>query len=170
MATTVSGVVKNSMTMSVGKSIGGVTRSFSVGAGVGKTQTWTSGAGAAAVNTYFEDQARVLTSGANESLDLAGVLTNFFGETITNARVKYVYIENTSATETLTVGNAASPALLWFGAAAHTIAIPPLGYLEMSNPTAAGWVITAGTADLLKIANSGGGSTTYKILILGADA
>ena len=39
----------------------------------------------------------------------------------------------------------------------------------IASPTAAGWLVTAGTGDLLKIANGGAGSAVdYDIILIGA--
>ena len=111
--------------------------------------------------------SRTLTSGANESLDLAGTLTDAFGTTVTFAKVKSLVIENTSASMTITIGGAAANGFATFvGAAANTIVLPPLGVLVLVSPT--GFAVTAGTADLLKITNSSGSSTVYRIWINGS--
>lgn len=134
------------------------------------TITFTDGAGANQVDRLFSDR-RTLAASASEDLDLAGVLTDAFGATITNARIKAIVIKASSAnTNNVVVGAASSNAFVgFFGADTHTLAIKPGGFLVIAVPDATGWAVTAGTADLLKIANSGGTTTvTYDIAILGA--
>lgn len=117
----------------------------------------------------FRDQ-RTLTTGNSEDLDLAGALTDPFGTTLTFATVKVLIIENLSTTQTLTVGGAAANQFInWVGAANDVINIPPGGFFAISAP-AAGFAVTAGTGDLLKVLNSAGASCTYNIVILGTSA
>lgn len=132
-----------------------------------ETLSLTSGIGANQVNEMFDDD-RTLAGGANEELDLSGTLLNAFGDTIAFVGVKLLYIKNNSATETLTVGGAAATAWEpWAGAAGDAVKIPPGGFILWTNPSAAGWAVAAGVTDKLKILNSGGASTTYRIVILG---
>ena len=42
--------------------------------------------------------------------------------------------------------------------------------LAMVNRDATGWTVTAGTGDLLKIANSTSGTVLYRIVIIGCSA
>ena len=128
---------------------------------------YTFGNGAKQLQTFYR-AARTLSDGANEDLDLAGGLTDDAGATITFTEVKVLYIENTSATETLTVGAAASNALAsLFGATTHTLKIPPKTKLLLWSEDATGYAVVASTGDLLRVTNSGGGSTTYNILVAG---
>jgi len=125
------------------------------------------GSGAKQISTFYR-AARTLAGSANEDLDLAGGLTDDNGATITFTEVKALYIENTSAIDTLTVGAAASNALAsLFGATTHTLKIPPKTKLLLWSEDATGYAVVAGTGDLLRITNGSGGSTIYNILIAG---
>ena len=127
----------------------------------------TTGNGANQVNEMFDDD-RTLAASANEELDLSGTLTNAFGDTIAFTGVKALYIKNNSSVDTLTVGDAAAtPWEPFFGATGETLQIPPGGMLLLTAPSAGGWPVTGGSADKLKITNGAGGSTTYRIIILG---
>ena len=129
--------------------------------------TFAFGTGANQINTFYR-AARTLAPSANEDLDLSGVLTDDYGAVITFTEVKALFIQNTSAVDTLTVGAAASNALsTLFGATTHTLKIPPASWILICSSDATGYGVTAGTADLLRIANGAGGSTTYNILIAG---
>ena len=106
----------------------------------------------------------------SEDLDLAGGVTDGLGETITFAKVKCIAIFNkaTSVGFNLTVGGAAANQLInWVGDASDKIVIGPGGCLVLWNPSAAGYAVTAGTGDLLKI-DSGGNTVDYEIIIIGA--
>jgi len=127
------------------------------------------GTGTGYGDLQFHDQ-RQLSDGGNEELDLAGSLTDQFGSTLTFAKIKLLVIENLSASQTLTVGNASSNQFVGpFGAAAHTLGIGPNSFAVLiANP--AGYAVTAGTGDKLKILNSAGSSCLYNIFIWGATA
>ena len=67
------------------------------------------------------------------------------------------------------VGGAATNAFInWVGNATDIITVQPNGIFFLMNPTAGGYAVTAATGDILKIANSGAGtSVTYDIIIIG---
>ncbi len=128
-----------------------------------------NGTASGQANRIFRDQ-RTLADGTNESLDLAGVLTDPFGTVLTFVKVKVILIENLSTTQTLTVGGAASNQFInWVGTATDTIKIPPGGFFAIAAPVA-GFAVTAATGDLLKVANSAGASCIYNIIIIGTSA
>lgn len=134
----------------------------------------TSGTGAGQADRVFSDR-RTLAASASEDLDLAGVLTDAFGQTITFARIKGLIISAaTSNTNNVVVGNATSNGFVsWVGAAAHTVTVRPGGTLALiaGQADATGYAVTAGTGDLLKVANSGGStSVTYDVVLIGASA
>lgn len=134
------------------------------------TQSFTDGAGANQVNQVFSD-TRTLTASSTEDLDLAGVLTNAFGATVTFARVKAILVKAASGnTNNVVVGAAAATQFVgFFGAATHTVAVQPGGAFLIVTPSAAGWPVTAGSTDFLRVANSSSGtSVTYDIVILGS--
>jgi hypothetical protein len=68
-------------------------------------------------------------------------------------------------------GAAANQFLTWVGAATHTVTVRPGGLFQLIAPDATAYAVTATTADLLRITNSGAGtSVTYDIVLLGASA
>lgn len=111
---------------------------------------------------------RTLSTGASEGLDLSGTLENPLGSVITFSRIRSMIIEN-QGTTTITIGSApANPWYAWSGNASSTIAIPASSAVCFSSPYGT-YTVTAGTADILQITNSAGGTGTYKIWILGND-
>lgn len=128
----------------------------------------TNGTGLDQANQMWSDR-RTLTASSTEELDLAGILTNAFGTTLTFTSIKAIVINALSTnTNDVVVGGAAANAFLLFGDATDTIAIKPNGSFGIINPEADGYAVTAGTGDLLKIANSSGGtSVIYEITIIG---
>ncbi|MEV0149107.1 MULTISPECIES: hypothetical protein [unclassified Nonomuraea] len=132
--------------------------------------SFADGVGLNQANRIWSDE-RTLAASANEDLDLAGTLTDPFGVAITLARVKALFVAASAANaNNVVIGAAASNAFVGpFGAATHTLAVRPGGLLALTAPDATGYAVTAGTGDLLRVANSGAGSSvTYQIVVIGA--
>ncbi|WP_433233707.1 hypothetical protein [Actinomadura nitritigenes] len=133
----------------------------------------TNGTTAGKADVLWHDQ-RTLAASASEDLDLAGSLSGILGGTVSFAKVKALLVAaNAGNTNDVVVGNAASNGFVGpFGAAAHTVKVSPGGLLLMAAPGTAGLgSVTAGTGDLLHIANSSSGSAvTYQIVIVGTSA
>ena len=79
------------------------------------SKTLTNGTGAAGTADLFYCSQTTLAGGATLNLDLAGSLLDFFGNTITMARVKVMKIESTTDTSSSSVliGDHASPWATW---------------------------------------------------------
>ncbi|MCX5229674.1 hypothetical protein [Streptomyces sp. NBC_00233] len=135
--------------------------------------TWQSGTGAGKADRMFSDR-RTLAASATEDLDLAGVLLDAFGAAITWARVKGLYIRAADANvNNVVVGNASSNAWAALLGATGTITLRPGASfgVTVGAADATAYAVTAGTADLLKVANSGAGtSVSYDVVIIGASA
>lgn len=132
----------------------------------------TNGTAVGQADRIFTD-TRTLAASANEDLDLAGVLLDAFGATVTFARVKALVVAADAAnTNNVVVGNAAANGFIsWVGAATHTVTVRPGGVLALVAPDVTAYTVTAATADLLRITNSGAGtSVTYSIVLIGASA
>lgn len=120
--------------------------------------------------------APTISASGTLNLDLAASLTDIFGNSITFARVKGIFIkfDSTTAatTSTVTIGNHASAAApMFFGAAAHTATIHATGVFMTCRSDATGWPITATTADILKIVNNDSSNAVIlNIAIWGASA
>lgn len=131
---------------------------------------FTDGAGANQANRIFHDE-RTISASSNEDLDLAGSLTDKFGATITFARIKAIVVEASSANaNNVHVGGAASNQFVnWVANSSDIIVVKPGGFFVLATPDATGYAVTAGTGDLLRIANSGAGtSVVYRIWLIGA--
>lgn len=127
-----------------------------------------SGAGADQANQVWSD-TRTLSSGANETLDLNGSLTNAIGESVTFTKLKAIFIRN-KGTTALTVGNATTNGFIsWVGGATHTLEVKPGGLFLLTAPDATGLAVAAGTADQLKITNAAGASCDYDIVLIGVN-
>lgn len=127
-----------------------------------------AGVAAGQVSKIFVDN-RTLAASATENLDLAGVLTDPLGAALTFANVKVMLFKAAAGnTNNVLVGGHASAAFLGpFADASDVISIPPGGCALFVHP-GAGWTVTATTADMIKVANSAGGTgVTYDVVILG---
>ena len=130
-----------------------------------------NGTGTSQSDLLFSDQ-RTITASSTEDIDLAGDLSDAFGNTMTFVKVKAIIITAATAnTNNVTVSPATSNGFNGpFNAAADLIAIPPGGSFIVTAPVS-GWTVTAATGDLLTIANSAAGtSVIYDIVIIGTSA
>ena len=136
--------------------------------GVNKQLVFKAGTAATDETDLMFSDNRTLAASASEDLDLRGVLLDAFGATLNFAEVTAIWVEAASTnTNNVVIGGAASNAFVGpFGAAAHTIALAPGEGVLLTNKL--GWAVTAGTGDLLKVANSGAGTQVkYNIVIVG---
>jgi hypothetical protein len=170
MATTLTSLASITLTASLVNTIntlGTATAALSKGYG----SAFTDGTGAGTANRVWW-ATRTLTASSTEDLDLAGSLTDAYGSTITFARIKALVVAASAAnTNNVIVGNAASNAVAGlFGSLTHTAVVRPGAAVAWmcGAADATGYVVTAGTADIIKIANSAGStSVDYDIFVLG---
>lgn len=111
---------------------------------------------------------RTLAASATENLDLAGVLANALGVTITAAEIVAIWIQAADAN----VNN-----VVVFGAASNAFNGPLTGTTPKINlqPGNAvllvcgqGWPVVAATGDIVLVANSGSGTgVDYTIAVIG---
>ena len=135
-----------------------------------------SGTIANAADLGFVDE-RTVASATNDDLDLAGVLSNALGGTLTFVEIVAILIVNKSAagvanTTNLTIGLGSNPFLGFLGGTLPTIGpIRPGGLILLASPADVGiGTVAAGTGDILRVANSSGASATYQIAIIGRSA
>lgn len=135
-------------------------------------QQFTDGTTANKVDLIYAGE-RTVASSTNDDIDVAGSLTDQFGNTITMAEIVGIIVINkqkdgTANTTDLTIGGG-SNTLPGFSSAVGTIG--PGGMFIIMTPDAGGQeTVTAGTGDILRIANGSGASNTYQITILGRSA
>lgn len=131
----------------------------------------TSGTGAGKADKIWTDQ-RELAASATEDLDLAGSLTDVFGGTITLATVKVLYVAASSAnTNDVVIGAASATQWAALLGTTGTVTLKPGAVFLVAASSADPWPVSAGSTDLLKVANSAAGSSvTYDIAIVGATA
>ena len=120
----------------------------------------------------FSD-TRTIAASSNDDLDLAGALPDALGGTTVFVKVKGLYIAAaTGNTNNVLVGAGTNP---WVTALNSTgvITLRPGAVVMLAAGVAdnTAYGVTAATADILRIANSGAGSTvSYDIVIVGTSA
>lgn len=121
-------------------------------------------------NQLFSDQ-RTLAGSTSEELDLAGGLTDAFGNAITFTKIKAIIISAAAANggDIEVGGSAANGFNDWVGAGGDFIKVKPGGAFAIVAPDLAGYAVTAGTGDLLKINNADANPATYDITIIGVE-
>jgi hypothetical protein len=131
----------------------------------------TNGTGANQANAMFSDQREIAASG-NDDLDLAGTLTDAFGATVTFARVKLLLIKAADTNQNnLVVGGASSTFTSWVTGTNAAVVVRPGGLLVLSAADATAYAVTATSADVLRLSNSGAGSSiSYDIVVIGTSA
>jgi hypothetical protein len=144
-------------------------QSASLPIAVSKALSLTNGTGADEANAVYIDEFSIAASGSL-SIDLnGGGLTDGLGNALDFTAVKAVLlIADATNTNNVIMGNGTNPFVGPFGAGTHTVAAEPGGIVQLATRSAAGWVVTPATADVLKLANSGAGSAvTGTIVIVG---
>jgi len=129
--------------------------------------TWSFGTGANQANVLFHDSRS--TDDTGETLDLfaSGSLVDAFGNALTMAAIKLLYIKNTHATLSLEILGGASLDLLIANGTTDAIVIQPNGIFFWVDPTAAG--IVTSTNKNLKLAAATAGTVTFDLVALGLD-
>jgi hypothetical protein len=138
-----------------------------------KTVGLASGTAAGQADKVFHDR-RSLAASATEDLDLSGVLLDAFGAVISLARVKGLVIAAAAGnTNNVVIGGAATNPWATLLGATGTLTLRPGAFVAVGagGTDVTAYAVTAGTGDLLKVANSGAGTpVTYDIVIIGASA
>lgn len=139
----------------------------SIDVDLSKYLNYVDGTGAGAASKMWGD-SRTVASASNDDLDLAGSVTDAFGAIVTFTAVKAIMvIANPNNTTDLTIGAGTNGVVGWFGAATHTVKVKPGGMFMVADPGATGYPITAGTGDILRVANAAGASANYTIVVIG---
>ncbi len=145
------------------------------------TNTFSFGNGANQANQLWHDR-RILAASANDDLNLAGSLTNAYGNSVTFANVKGIVVINRSGTVSgahsaatdagIIVGGAASAQFAgMFGDVSDKQNVPVDTPWMAINPAADGWAVTGTSADVLRISNADGSDEAmYDIIIWGEAA
>ena len=134
-------------------------------------QDWTDGTGPNQINVMYRARRCITLSTLTDDIDLAGVLVDIFGNTITFTHIKEILILNTATIsgEDLLIGGAASNA--WsqpFNGSATAKDDLWAGGIWVRSAPLSGIPITAGSADTLRVTHNGSvGDIDYDIVIKG---
>jgi hypothetical protein len=132
-----------------------------------------TGTAAGQADKVFHDR-RTLAASAAEDLDLAGVLSDAFGAALTFVRVKGLFIAAAAANvNNVVVGaDATNPWAALLNATGTITLRPGASFAAFAGAAdGTGYAVTAGTGDILQVANSGAGTgVDYDIIIVGASA
>lgn len=132
----------------------------------------TSGTGANQADKYWSDQ-RTIAASSNDDLDLAGSLTDLITGTMTFVRIKgiIVYAATGNTNNVVIGGSASNPFNTWVSGTSPAVIVRPGGLFCLMATDATSYAVTAGTGDILRLTNSGAGTTvTYDIHLIGASA
>jgi hypothetical protein len=127
---------------------------------------FTEGTGASQFQIIYSADITGTTTAVTD-YDLAGVLHDAFGRTLTFTSIRALYIEAASTNAgQVVVGNGTHPVSTLFGATTDTVLVRPGCAFYMSMPDSVGCTVTATSADDLGVAASTG-TVDYKIVIIG---
>lgn len=136
-------------------------------------QNFMNGTGDFQINQKFSN-TRSLAASTSEDLDLnnaANPLLDAHGRPLQLTKLKGIrVVAALTNVNNVVIGGAPSNGFLgWFSDISDKIALPPGGFFEIVHP-AAGWTVTPGSGDLLRLANSGAGSAVgYDIGLIGVE-
>lgn len=127
-----------------------------------------NGTGNGQANLAWWDN-RSIAGSSSEDLDLAGGLTDAFGQALTFTKVKGIYVKAAAANVgNIVIGGKPSTGFFagLFGDITDKIKVAPGQSFLITNMNA-GWTVTAATADILLMANDAAGTALYDIAIIG---
>lgn len=143
-----------------------------------KILQFANGTGANQADLPFFDERSVAAS-SNDDIDLAGVLASAFGVTLTFVKIVALFIVNApkdpaaaANLSNLTIGLGSNPFLGFLGGTLPTLGpLPPGAGAMLFGPGSAGiGTVSAGSSDILRVANGAGGTAVYQIGIIGRSA
>lgn len=133
------------------------------------TQLFSSGTGANQANALYQSQ-RTLSASATETLDLNASLTDDFGQSVTCTKLRALVVRAAAAnTNNVLVGGGSTTitSLTTTGVLDKGLVVRPGGSLVWTFPDATGAALTAGSSDVLQVANSAGSSSvTYDVIVV----
>ena len=134
-----------------------------------KLLSFVDGSGAGQASKIFAPITQYSVSAStNTDIDLSGSLAGSYGTVVFTAIKGILIIACESKPGILTVGNVTNGIVAPFGAATHSQQVAIGGVYLNATPAAAGWTISAGTQDLLRIASAATvGTYTWDILVWG---
>lgn len=131
---------------------------------------YTNGTGAGQADLLWSD-TREIPASSNDDLDLVGSLSDAFGTTFSAARIKALIVKAAVGnTNNVVIGDAASNVWSSLLGTDGTVVLRPGAFFGVTaGPAdAVAYPCSAGSTDILRVANSGAGSTVeYDIIVVG---
>ena len=129
--------------------------------------TFTSGTNTNQMDQLWRDR-RELANGGTETIDLAGGITNAFGDVLTMAEVRMVIVSLPATNlNTISVGGATNNTFsTWLGDDSDTVVVRPGGFLLLVGPDNTGYAVS--TNGNLRITNGGTNGVSYDLYVGGA--
>ena len=146
-----------------------------------ENQSLTDGTGAGKADIAYHDAGTIAGSGA-VALDIAGGVTDAFGDTVAITKLKGVIVRNISDDTTAGHSTVATDAVIEFGGTGANgittfFTVGTSGaYVRAGGAVAAvaadatGYAVTAGSADTIHIKNGSTSPAAYQIMVIGASA
>lgn len=132
-----------------------------------------NGVGAGQADRVWADTLTVAPS-ASQDIDLAGALVDALGGACVFARIKGLAVfADPGNTNNVDVGGAASNPWVGLLGATHKVSVRPGGMFAVAAgiADATGYVVTAGTGDILRVTNAGGTTpVTLDVVLIGASS
>jgi hypothetical protein len=124
------------------------------------------GTGAKQANGIYIDDFSIAAS-SSTTIDLSGSLEDRLGNPLVFTAVKAIMVIAAAAnTNDIVIGDGSAPFVGPFDDGTATVSVAPGGQFMVANPSAAGWAVTATTADELKLANSGSASAVAGTIVI----
>jgi hypothetical protein len=124
---------------------------------------YTNGTGSNQVQVLYQS-SRTL-SGTTDTLNInSGALSDSYGTALVLTAVKAVFIQNTSATNNIVIGNAGSNPWAGLLNTTGTITLLPGDFIVVATASSAGWAVSGTSCNILVTGTSG---QTYAIALLG---
>lgn len=135
------------------------------------TQLFSNGTGVNQAAEIFHKAGVTVAASSSTTYVLgSGAITDVFGNAISFVRVVALIVKAAVGnTNNVLVGAAGTnPFVAPFGGTTPTVTVRPGGVMVLLAPDATGYVVTGGSAEQLKLANSSSGtSVTFDITIIG---
>jgi hypothetical protein len=128
----------------------------------------TNGTGAGKAR-YIYVWTGTIAGAATQDFDLAGALTDFFGNTITFAKVKGIVLTHSSSTTATSVsldGSVTNAFKTYLGGTNPTVKVNNGYSFALMGSDATGYAVTAGTGDVLRVLNNDGTNTATVSLVV----
>ncbi len=146
------------------------------------SKTWqvalANGVGAGQADKIYTLKEQTIADAGTLSIDVKASLVDAFGAVFTPAKLRMVYIyscggppscSSAANTTNLTLfGDANSVPIL--SAAATTTTLKPGGVFLVTDSSAAGIAVTAGTGDIIKIVNAAGAAAKVDVILIGTSS